>query len=46
VVVGSPILNIRYSLDQSLVTRGSAEEKYKSDPLDLSIEDQQLSDLV
>jgi hypothetical protein len=41
VVVGSPILNTRCLLDQSPVTRGSTEEKYRSDPLDLSVEDQQ-----
>jgi hypothetical protein len=34
------------SLDQSPVTRGSAEEKYRSDPLDLSAEDQQPLDPV
>jgi hypothetical protein len=27
---------------RSEVTRGSAEEKYRSDPLDLSVEDQQV----
>jgi hypothetical protein len=46
VVVGSPILNTQCLLDQILVTRGSADEKYNSDSLDLSIEDQQSSDPV
>jgi hypothetical protein len=36
VAIGSPILNTRCPLDQSPVTRGSTEEKYRSDPLDLS----------
>jgi hypothetical protein len=46
VVIGSPIPNTRCPLDQSPVTRGSTEEKYRSDPLDLSVEDQQSSDPV
>jgi hypothetical protein len=46
VVVGSPIPNTRCPLDQIPVTRGSVEEKYRSDLLDLSTEDQQSSDLV
>jgi hypothetical protein len=32
VVIGSPILKTRCPLDQSPVTRGSAEEEYRSDP--------------
>jgi hypothetical protein len=35
---------MRWPLDQRPVTRGSAEEKYRSDPLDLSVEDQQSLD--
>jgi hypothetical protein len=46
VVIGSPILNTRRPLDQCPVTRGSAEEKYRSDLLDQNDEDQQSSDLV
>jgi len=46
VAIGSPIPNTWCLLDQSPVNRGSMEDKYRYDPLELSVEDQQLSDLV
>jgi hypothetical protein len=45
-VIVSPILNTQCPLDQCPVTRGSAMDNYRSDPLDLSAEDQQSLDPV